>query len=285
MRESMHELLSVLDLEQLDSNLFRGRNENHPRKRVFGGQVLGQALIAAARTVEGRVAHSLHAYFLRPGDMTVPIIYDVERIRDGNSFTTRRVVAIQRGTPIFTMGASFQVREEGVEHQDAPPPVPAPESLETDHAARLRAAARLPEPHRDFFVRERPFEVRPVQAVDFLEPGPQPPHRDFWMRATDPLPDDEVLHQALAAYLSDFNLLGSALLPHGLTFWQKNLQTASLDHAMWFHRPVRVDQWLLYATESPSAANSRGFTRGDLFDQSGRLVASVAQEGLVRLRD
>lgn len=284
MRASLQELLSVLDLEQLEDNLFRGRNESHPRKRVFGGQVLGQALIAAARTVEGRVAHSLHAYFLRPGDMAVPIIYDVDRIRDGGSFTTRLVVAIQHGTPIFSMSVSFQIPEAGAEHQLDAPGVPGPENLESDHAARVKAASQLPEPHRDFFLREKPFDIRPVQAIDILSPGPHAAHRQYWMRIVDSLPDDPVLHQGLLAYLSDFYLLGTALLPHGLTFWQRGLQTASIDHAIWFHRASRTDDWLLYDTQAPSTSNARGFTRGDLYTGGSQLVASVAQEGLMRLR-
>lgn len=284
MTRPVQELLGLLELERLEDNLFRGDSRDIGGKSVFGGQVLGQALVAAARTVEGRQAHSLHAYFLRPGDMQARIVYDVERIRDGTSFTTRRVVAIQHGRPIFSMAASFQVAEDGVEHQAEMPEAPAPETLESELELRRRVANRVPERLRNIFTRPQPIDIRPVQPVDVFEPDAHPPCRDLWLKATDSLPDDPVMHQAMLAYASDFNLLAASLLPHGLTYLQRELQAASLDHAMWFHRPFRMDEWLLYSTESPSASGARGFARGNLFRQDGTLIASVAQEGLIRLR-
>ncbi len=284
MAETVQHLLQLLDLERIDDNLFRADNEDPARRRVFGGQVLAQALIAAARTVEGRAAHSLHAYFLRPGDPSAKIVYDVERIRDGGSFTTRRVVARQHGQPIFSMSASFQIEESGFEHSDPMPAVPAPEALESELDYHRRLAPRLPEKIRGAFTRERPIEIRPVQPLDLLAPEVGPAQRDFWIRTGVELPDDPLIHQALFAYASDMHLLVTALLPHGVTYLNRNLQLASIDHAMWFHRPFRMDDWLLYATDSPSASGARGFTRGALFDRNGVRVASTTQEGLTRMR-
>jgi len=282
MKEPIADLLDHLLLERLEENLFRGDSRSIGYRSVFGGQVLGQALTAAARTVEGRLAHSFHAYFLLPGDTQAPIIYDVERIRDGRSFTTRRVVAIQHGRAIFNMAASFQIRDEGIEHQAEMPRVPEPEELRSKAELNQRAAQNAPEKVRSFLLRQLPIEFRPVRPTDPLHPQPQPPQQQMWLRAVGPLPDDPQIHQAILAYASDFPLLGTALLPHGLSFLQKGARAASLDHAMWFHRDFRVDEWLLYAMESPSASNARGLSWGRFFTRDGELVASTAQEGMIR---
>ncbi len=277
------ELIKLLQVEPLELNLFRGTSGDIGSRAVFGGQVLGQALAAAAATVDAdRPAHSLHAYFLRPGDKRAPIIYDVDRIRDGNSFTTRRVVAIQHGRPIFNMSASFQVREEGAEHADVMPQVPGPEGLTPESELMAGVVATLPEHLRAAYERVRPIEIRPVSPFDPLSPEPRPPLFNAWVRAAEPLPDLPVLHQAMLAYTSDFYLLHAALLPHAMSFFDPALHIASLDHAMWFHRPFRMDDWLLYVTESPSASNARGLCRGRFFTRDGKLVASTMQEGLIR---
>jgi acyl-CoA thioesterase-2 len=277
-------LLSILDLEPLEHNLFRGRSPQIGWQRVFGGQVIGQALVAAARTVEGRIAHSLHGYFLRPGDPAIPILYEVDRIRDGKSFTTRRVDAIQHGRPIFSMEASFQVEETGLDHQIAMPTVPMPEDLPSESDIASRYLAGAPESVRHYWERERPIELRPVDLRHFLGREALPPSQSIWIRTTGRLPDDPEIHRAVLAYASDFTLLDTALYPHGRVVFDADLQAASLDHAMWFHRPFRADDWLLYAEDSPAASGGRGFNRGSLFSRDGRLVASVAQEGLIRLR-
>ncbi len=282
MSDPLHDLIRDLSLERLADNRFRGQSRDVGQGSVFGGQVLGQALSAAAQTVSERSVHSLHAYFLLAGDPHEAIVYEVERIRDGRSFATRRVVALQHGRAIFNMAASFQVREAGVEHQSAMPEVPAPETLTSKAAQARRLAPQVPEKLRRFLLLERPIEFRPVHPVDLLDPEPRSPRREVWLRAAGSLPDDPVLHQAVLAYASDFSLLGTALLPHGLSFLQKQVQAASLDHAMWFHREFRADEWLLYAMDSPSASNGRGLARGSFFTRDGRLVASVAQEGLMR---
>jgi acyl-CoA thioesterase-2 len=279
-------LLSLLDLEELEVNIFRGVNRDIGSGRVFGGQVLAQALVAAGRTVEaGRVAHSLHSYFILPGDLAAPIVYFVERLRDGKSFTTRRVTAIQHGRAIFEMSASFQEVETGVEHQDALPEAPPPDALTPD-LERVRAAAeRIPARLRAIFTEDRPFDVRTVEPTDPVRPERRPARRLVWLRTVGAVPSERPLvHQALLAYASDYGILGTALLPHALTFQSPGLQAATLDHAIWFHRPFRADDWLLYATTSPSAGGARGFARGSVFAGDGRLVASVAQEGLLRLR-
>ena len=279
-------LLALLDLEELEVNIFRGASYDIGSGRVYGGQVLAQALVAAGRTVDAaRIAHSLHSYVILPGDVAAPIVYFVDRLRDGNSFTTRRVTAIQHGRAIFEMAASFQAAEPGIEHQAAMPDVPPPEDLEPD-LERLRAMAdKLPERVRRFFTRERPFDWRTV-GEDPLQPTKRPPQRYAWFRAKGTLPSDAALpHQSVLAYASDYSLLGTAFLPHGLTFQTPGLQAATLDHSLWFHRPFRADEWLLYVTDAPSAAGARGFTRGSLFTRDGRLVASVTQEGLMRLRE
>jgi len=282
----MGALTSLLDLERLEVNLFRGASEDIGSPSVFGGQVLSQALVAAQRTVdEPRLAHSLHAYFILPGDKTQPIVYDVERIRDGGSFTTRRIVAVQHGRRIFNMSASFQKEEDGPDHQTEMPDAPPPDGLEDDLAFRRRIAHRVPEKRRDRFLQKRAFEIRPVAPVDPFQPVPSPPRRALWFRARDDvaLPDDPSLHRALLAYASDFALLPTSLLPHGLSYFAPGVRLASLDHALYFHRPFRVADWLLYAMESPSASGARGFNRGAFYDRGGRLVASVSQEGLTRV--
>jgi acyl-CoA thioesterase-2 len=277
-------LLEQLDLERIEDNLFRGQSSDMGGFSVFGGHVLGQALVAAQRTVSDRYAHSLHAYFLRPGDMKAPIVYEVDRIRDGSSFTTRRVVAIQHGRPIFNMSCSFQLAEQGVEHQNTMPAVPPPEELSSEQELRLKFAERVPQALRKFITRELAIEMRPVNPVDPLQPQPREPFNQVWLRTAGELPTDLALHQALLAYASDFNFMGTALMPHGLSFMQGNLQGASIDHVMWFHRPFRIDDWVLYSMDSPSASNARGFNRGAIYTRDGGLVASTAQEGLMRIR-
>ena len=284
MDQRLADLLALLELEQLEVNLFRGASRDIGSPQVFGGQVLGQALSAAAATVEARVVHSLHAYFLRRGDCNAPIVYQVDRSLDGHSFANRRVVAIQHGQQIFTMAASFQASEAGFDHQIAMPPVPPPESLADTSGPPGALLARLPERVRRFFEQPRPFEFRMVQSIDYLHPQRAPPERQIWFRAVDALGDDEMLHRRLLAYVSDFFLLDTATLPHGTSFLKPTLVMASIDHALWFHRALRVDDWLLYAMESPSASGARGFARASVFARDGRLVASAAQEGLVRAR-
>jgi len=276
------DLIDHLQLEQLEVNLFRGESRDVGQKSVFGGQVLAQALIAASRTVEGRRAHSLHGYFLLPGDPQAPIVYDVERIRDGRSFATRRVVAIQHGRAIFNMSASFHVREDGLEHQIDMPDVPGPDGLASIEKLGRLAADKAPKKVRPVLTMRRPIEFRPLEPADPLDPQIRPPQHRIWLRAAAALPDDPVLHRAVLAYSSDFTLLGTAFLPHGISLLKGGVQAASLDHAMWFHREFRADEWLLYDMDSPSGCGARGFARGSLFSADGRLVASVAQEGLVR---
>ncbi|MCG8562856.1 MAG: acyl-CoA thioesterase II [Hyphomicrobiales bacterium] len=282
MTSAVKTLLSILDLETLEHNLFRGRSPQAGWQRVFGGQVIGQALVAAARTVEDRFAHSLHGYFLRPGDPSVPIIYEVDRIRDGRSFTTRRVVAIQHGAAIFSMSVSFQVQEPGLSHQSGMPDVPEPESLANASELIARFKDQLPDAIRKYWERERPIEIRPVEVARYFSQEPATPAQHVWMRASAPLPDDPALHQCALAYASDFTLLDTALIAHGRLLLDPKLMLASLDHAVWFHRPFRADDWFLYAQDSPAAAGARGFCRGSIFTRDGTLVASVAQEGLIR---
>lgn len=279
----VQELLSLLDLEPIEVNIFRGLSPKDRSQRVFGGQVLGQALVAATRTVEERVCHSLHAYFLLPGDPKVPILYEVDRSRDGKSFSSRRVVAIQHGRPIFHMSVSFQIEEPGLEHQIDAPAVPRPETLPSEDDMRRAVADKIPAEYREHFLRPRPIELRPVDSGDFLNPGKRPPHRAVWVRATGPLPDECALQQCVLAYASDMTLLDTCLLPHAIGWFDKRVQMASIDHAMWFHRPFRADAWLLYVQDSPAASGARGFNRGLIYAEDGTLVASVAQEGLVRM--
>lgn len=284
MDKTLAALLELLDLEPIELNLFRGVSPQTGWQRVFGGQVLGQALVAALRTAEGRSAHSFHGYFLRPGDPKVPIVYDVDRIRDGKSFTTRRVVAIQHGRAIFNMAASFQVDEPGLDHQADMPDVPDPESLESEQERRVRIADRIPESWRHVFTRARPIETRPVDPVDEFEPQKAAPAQDVWFRAVAPMPDEPSLHQCVLAYASDMTLLDTSTRPHAVPWTNPKFQSASLDHAMWFHRAFRADEWLLYHQDSPSASGARGFNRGTIYSRDGTLVASTTQEGLIRLR-
>ena len=279
------DLLSILDLEQLEVNLFRGRSPQSRWQRVFGGQVIGQALVAASRTVEPeRRPHSLHAYFLLGGDPKVPIIYEVDRIRDGKSFTTRRVVAIQHGHAIFSMAASFHTDETGFEHQAKMPDVPPPEKLPSGPQLPADMLATMPEAIRRFFEQERPVELRPVEFERYLGKRSEDGRFQVWIRTTSPLPDDPAIHRCVLAYASDMMLLDASLVPHGRTVFDKRIMAASLDHALWFHRPFRADEWLLYAQDSPSASGALGFSRGLIFKRDGTLIASVAQEGLIRER-
>ena len=284
MSRSLDELVAILDLEELEVNLFRGRSPQENRQRVFGGQVAGQALVAACRTVANGIGHSLHAYFLRPGDPLVPIIYQVDRIRDGRSFTTRRVVAIQHGEAIFHLSASFQSAESGLEHQDEMPPAPEPESLPTWQERIEPILPKVPAEMRTWLERERPIDMRYDGEVAIWSAEERPPSQQVWMRADGALPDDFALHQVVVAYASDMTLIDTALLPHGVAWGDDRFQVASLDHAMWFHRPFRADEWLLYDLHSPNAGGARGFTLGRIFPRDGKLAVSVAQEGLIRRR-
>lgn len=287
MNPVLRDLVKLLDLETLEVNLFRGQSRDLGGKSVYGGQVIGQALVAATRTVEGAMPHSLHAYFLRPGDMALPIVYEVDRIRDGRSLTARRIQAIQHGQPILSMIASFAKAETGADaHQATMPDVPPPESLEFAHVLRRSwVDAAGPDLHprvREALTRTLAIEFKPVKPWNPLEPEKREPAQHIWFRAAGPLPDDPVLHRCMLAYASDFNLLSTALIPHARSYIQPDMVIASIDHALWFHRDARIDDWLLYAMESPSAQDSRGFSRGTIYDRAGRLVASVAQENLMR---
>jgi acyl-CoA thioesterase-2 len=284
MDNRLADLQQQFELERLEVNLFRGQSRDTGSPQVFGGQVLGQALKAASVTIDdGRVVHSLHAYFLRRGDFTKPIVYSVDRSRDGGSFSTRRVVAIQNGEQIFICSASFQTPEAGLDYQASAPQVPPPEELQPFAKPPPAELEKLPEKLRRWLEIERPFEFRPVQTYNPLSPAACAPLRQIWMRAVDKLPDDEALHRCLLAYMSDYWLLDTSTMPHGSSFLRGNLIMASIDHAIWFHRPARVDEWLLYSLDSPSSSGARGFARGSLYSRSGVLVASTAQEGLIRL--
>jgi acyl-CoA thioesterase-2 len=285
MHPVLDDLISLLALERIEDNIFRGASRDIGSPQVFGGQVLGQALSAAQHTVEGRVAHSLHAYFLRRGDIDAPIVYEVDRARDGGSFSNRRVVAIQHGRPILNCAASFQVPEAGFEHQADMPDVPGPDGLRALHEYAHDLPDSVPVKLRRFLTEKRPFEFRPVRPIDFERREKLPPVAHVWIRAVDAVPDELPLHQNLLAYVSDFELLGVSTLPHGISFIRDNLIMASLDHALWFHRPVRIDEWHLYAIDSPNASGGRGLSRGQFFDANGALVASTSQEGLVRRVD
>jgi len=281
----LEDLVGLLRLEQIEDNIFRGDSRDIGSPQVFGGQVIGQALSAAQNTVDDRVAHSLHAYFLRRGDVSAPIIYEVDRARDGRSFSNRRVVAIQHGRPILNLAASFQNPEEGLEHQFDMPDVPGPEGLKDLTEVAKDMLDHIPSKMRRFLTDKRPFEFRHVEPVDFEHPGKMPPKKHVWIRAVARLPDNPVLHQNLLTYVSDYELLGAATLPHGLSFTRGSVIMASLDHALWFHSDVRMDEWLLYAMDSPSSSGARGLARGQLFTEDGRLVASTTQEGLIRVVD
>jgi acyl-CoA thioesterase-2 len=286
MSKVLDDLVKLLALEPIEQNLFRGQSQDLGWGTVFGGQVLGQALSAAVQTVPAeRHVHSFNSYFLRPGDVSLPIVYEVDRIRDGSSFTTRRVVAIQKGQAIFNLAASFQVDEEGFEHQDAMPEHGEPESFPTDQERAVSFADKLPPPMRERALGERPFEFRPVDPVDDpIHPSPRPPSRSLWLRAAGRLPDQPSLHRYLLAYASDYSFMTTSLLPHGVGWMTPGMQVASLDHVMYFHRPFRVDDWLLYVMDSPTASGARGLARGRIFNAEGLLVASCVQEGLIRKR-
>jgi acyl-CoA thioesterase-2 len=287
MAKPLDDLVALLRLERLEENVFRGQSEDPGWGTVFGGQVLGQALSAAVETVAAdRHVHSLQSYFLRPGDVDRPIVYEVDRIRDGRSFTTRRVVAKQGGPAIFAMSCSFQVDEPGFEHEASMPPAPPPESLPTDQQRLAPFLAAVPGPIRAKLLAERPFEVRTagLEGDDPIAPARREPRRLMWIRAIDALPDQPALHACLLAYVSDYQFMTTALAPHGVSWMNPSVQLASIDHVVWFHRPFRCDDWLLHVMESPTAHAARGFTRGQVFTRDGRLVASTAQEGLIRSR-
>jgi acyl-CoA thioesterase-2 len=281
----IEQLQRLLTVEELDRDLFRGVRQPEGRGRVFGGQVIAQALMAAARSTDPeRPAHSLHAYFMRPGDEQIPIIYRVNRDYDGGSFSTRRVVAFQKGEPILTLASSFQKLETGLEHQFKMPTVVPPEELPTEAEERQKVVDLVPERLREFFVRPRPFETRHASPWSPLEDKPQEPVQNVWFKSVAPVSGGPEMHRAMLAWGSDMYLLGTTMRPHGLSWVQPGVQTASLDHAIWFHGDVRVDDWLLYAMEAPWSGRGRGFNRGHIFTRDGRLVASVAQEGLMRKR-
>jgi acyl-CoA thioesterase II len=279
------ELIELLQLERLEDNLFRGESRDIGTRYVFGGQVLGQALSAAQQTVDpARSAHSLHGYFLRAGDVDKPIVYSVDRARDGHSFSVRRVEAIQHGRPILNCAVSFQIAESGFEHQTGMPEVPMPEDLPAPHGLPAEALARLPPKLQRWLSTDGPFQYRFVRPRDELNPAKRPPCQHIWFRLAESIEAPAALHRALLAYASDYHLIGTSLLPHGVSYLTPNLQMASLDHALWFHRPFRADEWLLYSCDSPTAQGARGLVRGQLFSRDGRLIASTAQEGLIRLR-
>jgi acyl-CoA thioesterase-2 len=279
-------LVDLLDVEQLDTDLYRGARGDDGFGRVFGGQVIAQALQAAQRsTSDPKQAHSLHAYFMRPGAEEHPIIYRVVRDFDGKSFATRRVIATQKGVPILSMTCSLQVPEDGLAHQDTMPDVPAPEDLKSDRELRMAMIDQIPEPFRANFSRPRMVEIRPVHPRSWLSPVKQEPRQSSWFRVVAPLPDDPALHRAVLSYASDMSLLGTATLAHGVNWMTHKLQTASLDHTVWLHEPFRADDWLLYVCDSPWAGHARGFNRGQIYARDGRLVASTAQEGLLRMRE
>lgn len=283
------DLLTQLDLEVIEDNLFRGGSRNLGGHSVFGGQVAGQAMVAAARSVApDRLAHSMHGYFLRPGDMDKAIVYEVDAIRDGRSFSTRRVQAIQYGRPIFSMIASFHIAEPGLTHQMTMPDVPGPENLASHDTLRrewVGALDRVPEALREAVGREVAIDLRPVVPRNMLDPDTREAVQNIWFKAKASLPEDPALHRAILTYASDFNLLATTLFPHGMSFFTPGLQMASIDHALWIHREPKVDDWLLYAMDSPGAQDARGMARGLIFDRAGELVATVAQEGLLRQRD
>ena len=283
MSDVLNDLLELLKLEKIEENIFRGRSQDLGFGNVFGGQVLGQSLSAASQTVPPeRSVHSLHAYFMRGGDPNLAIVYQVDCLRDGNSFTTRRATAIQKGRPILSLEASFQVAEEGLEHQAAMPAVPGPEELKSELEMARSIKDRIPASIREKILCDKPIEIRPVNPVDPFAPKKMDPVKYSWFRAIGRVPDDIAVHKYMLAYASDFGLVGTALYPHGVTFWDPRMQVASLDHAIWFHRDFRIDEWLLYAMDSPSSGHSRGLNRGNIFTRDGRLVASTTQEGLIR---
>nr|WP_113864756.1 acyl-CoA thioesterase II [Brenneria salicis]NMN92338.1 acyl-CoA thioesterase-2 [Brenneria salicis ATCC 15712 = DSM 30166]RBP67678.1 acyl-CoA thioesterase-2 [Brenneria salicis ATCC 15712 = DSM 30166]RLM32351.1 acyl-CoA thioesterase II [Brenneria salicis ATCC 15712 = DSM 30166] len=283
MSQALQNLLDLLNLEKIEERLFRGQSDDLGLRQVFGGQVVGQALCAAKQTVPiERGIHSFHSYFLLPGDSQKPIIYDVENLRDGNSFSARRVNAIQNGKPIFSMTASFQSPEQGFEHQNVMPVITPPEKLKSEQDIAESMAHLLPPQFRDKFTRPRPIEMRPVKSHNPLKGEVEEPVRHVWCKANGPLPDDTRIHQYLLGYTSDCNFLLTALQPHGVGFLEPGMQVATIDHSMWFHRPFRLDDWLLYTVESTSASGARGFVRGQFYTRAGVLVASSVQEGVIR---
>lgn len=284
MTDVLEQLVELLKLEQIDELNFRGDSENLGFRHVFGGQVLGQSLMASYRTVEGKSAHSMHGYFLRPGDFSLPIDYEVQIVRDGATFATRRVLAKQKGKEIFAMIGSFQSPEEGFDHQFDMPEADGPEGIYSELETRRKFKSLIPEKVREQYTVDRPIEIRPIDPVNYLSPGKREPYKQNWFRAISTLPDDPAIHQCILAYASDFGLLGTSMHPHGVSFMDKGMQIASLDHALWFHRDIRVDDWLLYDMDSPSASGGRGLNRGNIYNQNGVLVASVCQEALIRKR-
>jgi acyl-CoA thioesterase-2 len=285
MSKVLTELLTLLKLEVIEQGIYRGQSQDLGFRALFGGQVMGQALSAAQETIaDDRFVHSLHSYFLRAGDASKPVVYEVENIRDGASFSTRRVQAIQNGKAIFYMTASFQHVEQGFEHQDKMPDVPAPEEVNSFQDFIKENQQRLPSALRKKFIAERPIEMRPVQQYNWLAPEKSNSSTQMWIKANGELPDDLRIHTYMLAYTSDFHFLPTALLPHGVSHWQPDFQIATIDHAMWFHRPFRFDDWLLYCMDSPSASNGRGLVRGQIFNRQGELVASTMQEGVIRQR-
>ena len=287
MSKPLDDLVELLSLEQIEEDLFRGQSLDLGFYRLFGGQALGQSVSAATQTVDpSRTVHSVHGYFLRPGDANLPIVYQVERQRDGGSFSSRRVTAIQKGAPIFSCSVSFHLREDGYHHQPSmPQDIPAPETLVCEQEMARNFIHLIPEPMRESYLAERAIEIRHVERVNPLAPERREPLKYVWFRANGSLPDSPELHKYLLTYASDFNLLITSLLPHGVTIHQPGMQCASIDHAIWLHSDLRMDDWLLYAMDSPWAGNSRGFSRASIFNRAGQLVASVAQEGLTRLRE
>lgn len=281
----LNDLLAMLALERIEEGHFRGQSQDLGFGAVFGGQVMGQALSAAYQTVSPeRMVHSLHCYFLRPGDVRHPILYEVEHIRDGNTVSTRRVQAIQHGKSIFYLNASFQLEEPGLDHQDGMPQVQGPEGLRSEQEWAEQLKAFIPPFLHDKLLSEKPIEMRPVSFVNPLQAEPCSPNRYVWFKANGQMPDDPAIHRYLLAYASDFNFLPTALQPHGVAFFDRDLQVATIDHAMWFHRDFRFDDWLLYAVDSPSASGGRGLVRGQFFNRQGKLVASTIQEGVIRRR-
>ena len=285
MNKVLEKLVEVLKLKQLNDSTFEGCSEDLGYKNVFGGQVCGQAMMAAYQTVDGLIAHSMHGYFLRAGDHSLPIQYEAQVIRDGGTFSARRIIAKQYDKEIFTLNISFQKPESGFDHQFDMPETTDPEVLLSELEMRRRFKHLIPEKLREQFTRDRPIEIRPVNPINYSNPDIRAPYKQNWFRAVSKLPDDLMLHQCILAYSSDFGLLGTSMLPHGVSFAQKGMQVASLDHSIWFHRPFRVDDWLLYDMDSPSASQGRGFNRGNIYNQQGALVASVCQEALIRKRD
>ncbi|HWS39695.1 MAG TPA: acyl-CoA thioesterase II [Arenimonas sp.] len=280
----VEELVSLLTLERIEENLFRGQSRDIGTKYVFGGQVLGQSLSAAQHTVDAeRAVHSIHAYFLRAGDINAPIVFDVDRSRDGHSFSVRRVTAIQHGKPILVFAASFQITEPGVEHQSHMPEVPQPEDIPLQEPPSAAQMEKLSPKMQRWLTRMGPFEMRPVYSRDELHPTKRPPYQQVWFRLTQKIGDDVNMHRAMLAYASDFYLLGTTTFPHAISYYQPNVQMASLDHALWFHRPFRIDEWLLYVLDSPTAQSARGLAHGSIYTRDGVLVATVAQEGLIRV--